>query len=467
MYERDTIVAIGTPPGQGGIAVIRVSGADAERTVRPLFSPHTPWEKLRSHHFYLGNILDRPNGQPIDQAGLLLMRAPRSYTGESVAELHLHGGSFLTRRVLATMLNQGARLAQPGEFTKRAFLNGRLDLIQAEAVGDLIQANNETSLQLAWEDLSGRLSQTCTALRDRLIAQTAYLEAFLDFPEDDIPEQSQQQIGRAFSSIRTDIEALVGTFSQGKIYRDGLRTAIIGKPNVGKSSVLNFLAGTERAIVTPIPGTTRDVLEETVIVKGIPLVVQDTAGIRQTSDTIEKIGIERSLSSLEQAELVVALFDLSRPFDTDDALICEKIKGKKYILVGNKSDLPQQFAVNCLVDALHTEAPHLLHIAARYGTGMDRLGDRIQEVAVGQETLGASGAGPYKGVLITKIRHKVALERAAASLHCAEQGLAAGQPLDLIAVDLRASLDHIGALTGQVSSEEILDRVFQEFCIGK
>ncbi len=467
MYEHDTIAAIATPPGQGGVAVIRVSGADAERIVRQLFLPRPSWEKLHSHHFYLGKILEQPNGQPIDHAGLILMRAPHSYTGEHIAELHLHGGSFLTRRVLETILNQGARPAQPGEFTKRAFLNGRLDLIQAEAVLDLIHANNETGLQLAWEGLSGRLSQACSAIRDRLITQTAYLEAFIDFPEDDISEHSQQELSAAFSSIRSDIETLAATFSQGKVYRDGIRTAIIGKPNVGKSSLLNLLADTERAIVTQVPGTTRDVLEESVLVNGLPLVVQDTAGIRRTTDEIEKIGIERSLSSIEQAEIILALFDLSRPFDADDALICEKIQGKKCILVGNKSDLPQKFDAAHLVDNLDIEAPRILHIAALYGTGMDDLGNRIQEVALGQGRPGESATGPYKGVMITKIRHKVALERAAASVQCAEQGLAASLPLDLVAVDLRASLDHIGAITGQVSSEEILDRVFQEFCIGK
>ncbi len=483
MYEHDTIAAIATPPGQGGIAVIRVSGADAERIVRQLFLPRTSWEKIHSHHFYLGKVQDQPNGQPIDQAGLVLMRPPRSYTGEHIAELHLHGGSFLTRRVLEAVLNQGARLAQPGEFTKRAFLNGRLDLIQAEAVLDLIHANNETGLHLAWEDISGRLSQTCSAIRDRLITQTAYLEAFIDFPEDDIPEHSQQELSSAFASIRSDIEALAATFSQGKVYRDGIRTAIIGKPNVGKSSLLNLLAGTERAIVTQVPGTTRDVLEETVLVNGIPLVVRDTAGIRHTTDEIEKIGIERGLSSVEQAEIILALFDLSRPFDADDALICEKIKGKKFVLVGNKSDLPQKFDVTDLLDSLDNEAPQrgdvssksdraadrfpVLHIAALYGTGIDDLGDSIQEVALGKQQSGVEGEGPYKGVMITKIRHKVALEKAAESLKGAEQGLVAGLPLDLVAVDLRASLDHIGVIIGQVSSEEILDRVFQDFCIGK
>ncbi len=471
MYEHDTIAAIATPPGQGGIAIIRVSGACAERTVRQLFLPHTSWEKIHSHHFYLGEILDQPNGQPIDQAGLLLMRAPHSYTGEHIAELHLHGGSFLTRLVLETILNQGVRLAQAGEFTKRAFLNGRLDLIQAEAVLDLIHTNNETGLHLAWEDLSGRLSQACSALRDRLITQTAYLEAFIDFPEEDIPEQNQQEIGQTFSSIRREIEALAATFSQGKVYRDGIRTAIIGKPNVGKSSVLNLLVGTERAIVTKVPGTTRDVLEETVILNGLPLVVWDTAGIHQTTDEIEKIGIERTLSGIEQAELILALFDLSQPFDADDALICEKIKGKRFILVGNKSDLPQKLDTTCLSDKLNLAvgAP-LLHIAALYGTGMDDLGDTIQAVVLGEESgehPEGYGKDTEKSIIITKIRHKVALEQAAESLQCAERGLAAGLPLDLIAVDLRASLDHIGTITGQVSSEDILDRVFQDFCIGK
>ena len=260
---------------------------------------------------------------------------------------------------------------------------------------------------------------------------------------------------------------------EGTLLFDGLElalergrwTCLLGPSGVGKSSLLNLLADTERAIVTQVPGTTRDVLEESVLVNGIPLVVRDTAGIRRTTDEIEKIGIERSLSSIEQAEIILALFDLSRPFDADDALICEKIQGKKFVLVGNKSDLPQRFDVADLLDNLDTDAP--LHIAALYGTGMDDLRDRIREVALGKQQSGAEGEGPYKGVTITKIRHKVALEKAAESLKGAEQGLAAGLPLDLVAVDLRASLDHIGVITGQVSSEEILDRVFQDFCIGK
>ncbi len=316
------------------------------------------------------------------------------------------------------------------------------------------------------------------------MTQTAYLEAFIDFPEDDIPEHSRNELRSAFSSIRSDIEALAATFSQGKIYREGIRTAIIGKPNVGKSSLLNLLAGLERAIVTEIPGTTRDVLEESVSVNGVPLVVRDTAGIRRATGEIERIGIERSLSNIKQAEIILALFDLSRPFDTDDAFICEKIKGKKFILVGNKSDLPQKLDVTSLLDNLDTKAHQrgnvppqsykaadtfpLLRIATLYGTGMSDLGDSIQEVALGKKQSGGPGKDPpYKGVLITKIRHKVALEKAAESLTGAEQGLATGLPLDLIAVDLRASLDHIGAIAGQVSSEEILDRVFQDFCIGK
>ena len=467
MYEHDTIAAIATPLGQGGIAIIRVSGSGAEAILRELFIPYTSWEQFHSHHFYLGKILNQPNGQPVDQAGLIFMRAPHSYTGEDVAELHIHGGNFLTQRVLESVLNSDVRLAQPGEFTKRAFLNGRLDLAQAEAVQDLIQANNKKGVHMAWEDLSGRLSNACLSLRDRLISQTAHLEAFVDFPEEDIPQKSRQDITLALADIRKDIEALSATFAQGKVYREGVRTAIIGKPNVGKSSVLNLLAGTDRAIVTKIPGTTRDVIEETVLVEGIPLVLWDTAGIRHTTDEVEQRGIERTLHGIEKAELLLVLFDLSEPFDADDAIMCEKIKGKNFVLVGNKSDLPQKFDPTPLVEHLHEEK--LLHISALCSIGVEVLGQKIREAVIGEEIDGASQDtyNVYSDLLITNIRHKNALDKAAISLTLTEKGLAEDVPIDLVAVDLRSSLDHIGEITGHVSSEDILDRVFQDFCIGK
>lgn len=475
MYEQDTIAAIATPPGQGGIAVIRVSGADALTRLRALIVPPADWETLRSHHFYLGHVLDRPGGQPLDQAGLLLMHAPRSYTGEDTLELHLHGGQHLACRTLHAVLAQGIRLAQPGEFTKRAFLNGKLDLAQAEAVLDLIEATNDTGLRLAWEDLSGGLSRTCTDMRDRLVSQTAHLEAFLDFPEDDIPERGRAEIRSGLARIRTEAEALAATFAQGKVFRDGVKAAIVGKPNVGKSSLLNLLTGTERAIVTPQPGTTRDVIEETVLVDGIRLVVWDTAGIRRTDDEIERIGIDRSLCGIKQAEIVLAVFDLSRPFDADDRLICESIEQRPAILIGNKTDLPRRFEVDLLTDVADAGAP--VCISARDATGIDALGKRIRTQVLGDADPSADANGillPHPGstntqntVFITKIRHHGALTNAAASLQAAERALERDVPLDLVAVELRTALDHIGEITGHVSNEDILDRVFQDFCIGK
>ena len=469
MYEHDTIAAIATPPGQGGIAIIRISGARSETVIKTLFLPDTPWKEQHSHHFYIGRILDKPHGTPIDQGAIILMRAPKSYTCENTVEVHLHGGNFLTRRVLEAVLSQGVRLAEPGEFTKRAFLNGRLDLAQAEAVLDLIQATNETGLHLAWEHLAGRLSQACDEIRDKLLSLTAHLEALIDFPEEDIPEHSQEAMQSELAIIHDDLEALEATFSQGKVYRDGVRTAIVGKSNVGKSSLLNLLTGTERAIVTKVPGTTRDILEETVLVNDIPLVVWDTAGIRHTTDEVERIGIERALAGIEQAELILAVFDAAQPFDTSDALICEKLRGKKCIPLVNKSDLPQELDPADVISRID-QGP-LIYISAKYGTGMKDLGERIQNVILGDRLDKKRGVIGKNDVLnypfITKMRHKRALTKTTQSLENAASGLKDGVPLDLVAVDLHTSLDHIGEITGHVSSEDILDRVFQDFCIGK
>lgn len=474
MYEHDTIAAIATPGGQGGIAVIRISGADALTRLRELIIPPVSWEKLKSHHFYVGRMLDGPNGQPLDQAGLLPMRAPRSYTGEDTLELHLHGGRFLAQRALEAVLGQGVRFAQPGEFTKRAFLNGRLDLAQAEAVLDLIQATNDTGLHLAWEELSGRLSNKCCCIRDRLLTSTAHLEAFIDFPEEDIPEQTRAEICWGVAKVRAEVEELAATFSQGKVFRDGLKAAIIGKPNVGKSSLLNLLTGTDRAIVTEQPGTTRDVLEEIVIVDGIPLIVWDTAGIRRATDEVEQIGIQRSLRGVQQAELVLALFDLSRPFDVDDQLICEALKNKPAILIGNKSDLPKRFDASRLAGVAGDGA--LTCISALRTTGIEALRTSIRGwILDGDTTVDPSGRtglpsgsdGTQHPVFITKIRHHNALRCTADSLRAVEQALDRNTPFDLVAVDLHTALDHIGVITGHVSSEDILDRVFQDFCIGK
>ena len=463
MYERDTIAAVATPPGQGGVAIIRISGPHAEAVARQVFVPARPHERLFSHRLYFGQVIDPLTSQPLDQGLLALMRAPRSYTGEDVAEIHCHGGWLLSSRILTTVLSQGARLALPGEFTKRAFLNGRLDLSQAEAVLDLIQAKSEPGLQLAWEQLSGRLSGACAAIRERLLSVTAYVEAFIDFPEEDIPERAQTELEQDIATLIAEIAALRATFAQGKVYREGIRTAIVGKPNVGKSSLLNLLAGTERAIVTSVPGTTRDVLEETLVVSGVPLVVWDTAGLRNTTDEVERIGVERARAGVREAELVLAVFDASLPLDEEDEAVCNEVADKKVIPVLNKVDLPLAVSPADLETRLHCSAAVCL--SAKYGTGLEDLGVRIQEIALGTGLV--HGEEQTGGVLVSRVRHRDALAKAERSLQQTCASLQEGLPLDLVAVDLRAALDHIGEITGHVSTEDILDRVFREFCIGK
>lgn len=464
MYTHDTIAALATPTGSGGVAIIRVSGPQAEVIARKVFLLSRPRETLVSHHLYFGQIIDPATSVSLDQGLLVLMQAPRSYTGEQVAEIHCHGGVLLSRRILEAVLSQGARLALPGEFTQRAFLNNRLDLSQAEAVLDLIQAKSNRGLQIAWQQLSGRLSAACNALRERLISMTAYIEAFLDFPEDDIPEKAQAELVEEMQSLADDIASLAVTFRQGKVFREGIRTAIIGKPNVGKSSLLNLLSGTDRAIVTAVPGTTRDVLEETVTVNGIPLLIWDTAGIRHTIDEVERIGVDRALEGLHAAEIVIAMFDASRPLDQEDELIFSLVKEKQIIAILNKIDLPVVVQPQDLAQHLESSLP--ISFSTKSATGMTELGRRIEQIALGRDSQ-TDSASLFSGAIVTHTRHRDALHKAGQSLRQSRASLQNGVPIDLVAVDLHAALDHIGEITGHVSSEDILDRIFRDFCIGK
>lgn len=461
MYERDTIAAIATPPGQGGVAIIRISGPEAEEISRKIFLLRQRVDVLQSHHLYLGSIINARTGQALDEGLLTLMRSPRSYTGEDVAEVHCHGGGFLARSVLALVLEQGARLAQPGEFTKRAFLNGRLDLSQAEAVLDLIQAKSAQGLRLAWEQLSGHLSEAYNALRERIVRLTAYVEAFIDFPEEDIPVPVHNELEREILTLVDDVAALASTFTQGKVYREGIRTAIVGKPNVGKSSILNLLVGTERAIVTAIPGTTRDVLEETVVVSGIPLVLWDTAGLRQTSDEVERIGVARARSGMQEADLVLAVFDASCPFDQEDEIVLTILPRQHCIPILNKIDLPILFSLPTAEQYASWWSP--VFLSAKTGQGKNELELRIQATVFGT-TLLQEQLSP---AIVSQVRHRDELVKTEQCLTNALSGLRSALPLELIAVDLRGALDHIGEITGHVTSEEILDQIFRDFCIGK
>ena len=464
MYTRDTIAAVATPTGNGGVAIIRLSGPQAEAIARTVFLFSRSHETLASHHLYLGQIVDPLTNTALDQGLLVLMRAPRSYTGEHVAEIHCHGGSLLSRRILEAVLSRGARLALPGEFTERAFLNNRLDLAQSEAVLDLIQAKNDRGLQLAWQQLSGRLSDTCTSLRERLIGLTAYVEAFLDFPEDDIPEKAQAELVEEMQKLADDVTALSATYRQGKVFREGIRTAIVGKPNVGKSSLLNLLSGTERAIVTAVPGTTRDVLEETVTINGLPLLMCDTAGIRHTTDEVERLGVERALEGLRAAEIVIAMFDASRPLDYEDDFVVSLIQEKSVIPLLNKIDLPLLVQPSEITRRLNGNLP--ISFSTKSVVGMNELSERVEQIAFGGATA-HNDASFLSGPVITQTRHRDALLKAEHGLRQSLANLQNGLPLDLVAVDLHAALDQIGAITGQVSSEDILDRIFRDFCIGK
>lgn len=457
MYEEDTIAAIATPPGEGGIGIVRISGPKAEEIALRLFSPDRGKIRLRSHHLHYGKIVDPKTNLPLDRVLLTVMRRPRSYTGEDVVEIHGHGGPLLMRRVLEVVLEQGARLARPGEFTKRAFLNGRLDLTQAEAVLDLIRAKSEQGLRLAWEQLDGGLSRRTEEIRDRLVSLTAYVEAHIDFPEEDIPERKKAKMEQELTGIAADLFSLAQTFSQGKVHREGVRTAIVGKPNVGKSSLLNMLLGEERAIVTSTSGTTRDVLEETAVVGDIPLVIWDTAGLRGTADEVEKIGVQKARERMNSAQLVIAMFDSSRPLDEDDREVLSGLYGRKGALLLNKIDLPRVVNKEDL-DSLGIGMP-VLPFSIKREWGLDELKTAIQIAALGE-----SGES---GVMVSRLRHRDALIKAGESLCCSHQSLCDGMPLDLIAVDLRAALGHIGEITGHVTTEDILDRIFSEFCIGK
>ena len=417
MYERDNIAAIATPPGSGGVAIIRVSGPDAETIAQSLFLFHQQPSRLHSHHLYFGTVIDPQSEQSLDQGLFTIMRAPHSYTGENVAEIHCHGGGFLARRVLTAILRQGARLAQPGEFTKRAFLNGRLDLTQAEAVLDLIQAKSDQGVLLAWEQLSGHLSEAYSSLRQRLMRAVAYIEAFLDFPEDEIPARAQSEIMQEMTTLLADISSLAATFAQGRVYRDGIRTAIVGKPNVGKSSLLNMLVGTERAIVTAIPGTTRDVLEETVVINGIPLVLWDTAGLRHTDDEVERIGVARAQAGAREAELVLAVFDVSRPFDQEDAAVVAAVTGKQVVAILNKIDLPIILSEAEL--EAHFPQTVLVKLSSKTGMGKSELEQRMQEIIFGATVWQEQ----QHNFVVTNVRHRDSLIKTGQSLENAIAGL--------------------------------------------
>jgi tRNA modification GTPase len=453
----DTIAAIATPIGEGGLAVIRVSGpqalAVADRCFAPASKASVKPSAAATHTIQFGHVVR--DGQQVDEALAAVMRAPRTFTREDVVEITCHGGILAAKTVLDTVLASGARLAEPGEFTRRAFLNGRIDLAQAEAVADLIHSRTELALRAANEQLAGKLSQRINKLRDALLETLAHVEAHIDFPEEDIAPDTRDQLLARLEHGVAFMDDLLRTAPEGQILRRGIRAAIIGRPNAGKSSLLNQLLGHDRAIVSHIPGTTRDTIEETANIRGLPVVFVDTAGLREPGDELEAEGVRRSRQSLQQAEFILHVFDAAEPLTPTDESYLAEFAGKKRILVRNKVDLPAR------LDLPSGLSGPVVEVCCLTGQGIEPLKDAIKELV---------WSGQIKAEMLQVMinsRHQDALNRTrAASLRTLE-ALRADQPLEFVALDLRIAVNAVGEIVGKTTTEDLLDLIFSQFCIGK
>ncbi len=458
--EEDTIAAIATPPGAGGIGIVRISGAAAPAIATRIFRPGKPGP-LRSHHLTYGHIVDPESGRTIDEVMLCYMRAPNSYTREEVVEIQAHAGQVTLQTILALVIDHGARLATPGEFTKRAFLNGRIDLTRAEAVLDLLRARTSESLDLAVNLLKGGLADRLMGIKNGLISLRAALEVAIDFPEDEteIIDDLARDHGLD-PEVITPLESLISAARRGNIAREGVSLVICGRPNVGKSSLLNALLGRERAIVTEIAGTTRDLIEESFDLKGIPVRVTDTAGIHDHRDPVEEIGIRLARERLRHADEVLLVVDGSLPPDPADLDFIRENGLDEPLIVVNKSDLMDEAAVAGFRDFFAPRTP--LFISAKAGDNLDQLTATMFERITGGEGLWDPG-----DACVPNLRQLAALEKTLAAAMQVKEGMAAGSPPDLVAVDLQAALDALGEITGETTTEDILDRVFADFCLGK
>lgn len=459
MYEETTIAAIATAPGEGGIGIVRISGSQAADVADALF--HT--KKIKSFHeaepyrLYFGHVVRKD--QRVDEGLAVYMKAPHSYTGEDVVEIQIHGSTEALRETLELALENGALPASRGEFTKRAFLNGRLDLTQAEAVMDIIEARGSAALSQAESHLSGALSRFVKMSRDELTDLITKLEVTIDYPEEDLEDLTNEQIGEGLDGIEKSLSSLLKRSEEGRIIKDGLRTAIVGRPNAGKSSLLNALLQEDRAIVTDIPGTTRDTIEESIKIGGVPLVLMDTAGLRETDNQVEKIGIERAKRSMEQADLVLAVIDGSHPLEKEDKELLSSLKGRKSMVILNKYDLPQEVDEE-EIKALAGDAP-VVSLSARYGSGMEELEEALRRLTETQDR----DAG--RRLFLTNLRHVDLVKKALEAVRRAQQSLQDGMPADCITVDLVEAWNRMGEITGETVDNELINKIFERFCVGK
>lgn len=452
----DTIVAISTPPGEAGIGIVRLSGPEALAIARRLFRPRQPLPEFRSRHLYLGHFLNR-QGQVLDEVLLTFMRAPHTYTREDVVEINCHSGYAVLKAILAEILAQGARLARPGEFTLRAFLSGRLDLAQAEAVLEVVQAKTEAALRVAAAHLSGGLGRRLKGVQEALLAVLARVEAALDFPEE-AEETPGTELLQELAGPARELEELRHSYRQGRFLREGVRVVLAGRPNVGKSSLLNRLLKAERAIVTDIPGTTRDVIEETLNLGGVPLRLCDTAGLRAARDRVEELGVARSREQLAQADLVLYLVDGSLPLEPEELKRLEELGNRPVLVVVNKRDLPLALDLEEL--ARHTNFPQV-EISALTGQGLEGLEQAVLDLVLGGGVL-------TEGELVTQARHHELLGRAGEALERARQLLKETAPAyELVALELHETLKALGEITGEEVGDAVLEQIFARFCLGK
>lgn len=437
------------------MALVRLSGPDAERIGKEVLVRKDPdWE---SHRLYYGRVRDPDRGAVVDEVMFAFLRQPRSYTGEDTVEIHCHGGPYVVRQVLGLVLAHGARHAEPGEFTKRAFLNGRLDLTQAEAVLDLIRSRTDKAAGVALGQMEGGLSQEVRALREQLVDTLVQVEAAIDFPEEEIELLQQAALAGKVAGVVDRISALIDSYEWGRLIREGVRVCIVGRPNVGKSSLMNALLGVDRAIVTATPGTTRDFIEETVSLDGLPVVLWDTAGIRGGTEGVEQIGIDVTLKRLEESEGCLLVLDGSAPLTHEDTEVMQRVGDRQGLVVVNKSDLGQRLTP---ADASET-LPHMkqVRVSALTNQGLDELRAALRDCFL--------DSSKESEIVVTNVRHKAALERARSSLSEVQRAMGQGMPPDIVAVDLQEARDNLEEIIGAVTNDDVLERIFSQFCIGK
>ncbi|MBC1575536.1 tRNA uridine-5-carboxymethylaminomethyl(34) synthesis GTPase MnmE [Listeria booriae] len=458
--EFDTIAAISTPPGEGAIAIIRLSGDEAIQIADRIFYAQKSLGDVESHTIHYGHIVDPSTGETVEEVMATVMRAPRTFTREDVVEINAHGGIVSVNRVLQLLLRNGAKLAEPGEFTKRAFLNGRIDLSQAEAVMDLIRAKTDRAMGVALQQMDGNLSRLIRSLRREILDALAQVEVNIDYPEyDDVEEMTQRMLVEKAQLVRASVEQLLLTAQQGKILREGLATAIIGRPNVGKSSLLNQLIQEEKAIVTDIAGTTRDIIEEYVNVRGVPLRLIDTAGIRETEDIVEKIGVERSRKALQEADFILLVLNQHEPLSVEDEALFEAVAGQNFVVVLNKTDLAQNIDV-ARVRQLAVENP-VVETSLVNEAGIAELELAIKELFFAGEI--DAGDATY----VSNARHIALLHEAIQAIDAVIEGVEAGMPVDIVQIDMTRAWDLLGEIIGESVQDELLDQLFNQFCLGK